>query len=220
MSLTFLNHPTAHSMDSMCPEKQTNKPISYWYTRKHAWPKHLFGSPASLLFCSDELMSLELWKVNSAVLKSTWTSEYLLYCLLGKVRQTKLSIWYIPVEMKYEMRVNLLKDYLNDHCCVYKQNFRSLGDMDVETVMTSKVLNKYWAICLESGTSHSIPKFICHLGPKSAKHCVQTFFFSFFSLNFTGIPVQIPLKSVVDFWIDVDQDGNLGLVIIKLWVMF
>lgn len=65
-------------------------------------------------------------------------------------------------------------------------------------------------------TANSIPKSFCQLDPKSAEFFAQ----NNLSLELYN-PISTSLKSVEDFWFDLKQDRNLGLLhIIKLWVMF
>lgn len=70
LSLTFSNHPTAHSRDSVFPKKKKTRYISYLYAKIFVMLdlKNLFGSPPTRSSSySDELMTLK-WqklKVNS-----------------------------------------------------------------------------------------------------------------------------------------------------------
>lgn len=123
LSLTFLNHPTAHSRDSMCPKKKTNRPISYPNAKIFVMldKKNLFGfPPIGSSSYSDKLMLLK-WqklKVNSYRIFSrhlNLRADNMCILCLDK-ENIKLSIWYILVEVKYEIIVNLLGDLTENFC--------------------------------------------------------------------------------------------------------
>lgn len=185
LSLTFLNHPTGHSRDSMCPKKKTNRPISYPYTKIFVMLdlKMYLG----LLLQDHTLMMPLKWqmlKVNFH--RAFWRhlnlkADYTCILCLDK-ESIKLSIWYILVEANYEILVNLLRDLTEHFWCFQRKNFRPLRSLDVKI---SNGFKNFKHVLCKMSWDHDFrfthPTFsvqgFCQLGPKSAEFFAQNMYF-------------------------------------------